>query len=346
MTQTVRIGVIGAGNFTRQRHLPNFTKLPDVEVVAVCNRTPETVQKVAADFNISRATTDWREIISASDIDAVVIGTPPYFHHQATMAALDAGKHVFSEARMATNVKDARAMLKKAQDTGLKTMLAPTILFMRGHRFIKKLLDEGYVGNVGQVFGYWFVPNYADRTAPLHRRQDSRNFGAINPLFLGPFWERFRPLFGDAQRLLAQTKVYAPQRLDKPGGTPLTIDMPDAITAIAEVDNGAVATCVQSGVAHFGRNRMEVYGDQGTIVYYADNDEIVGAQKGDSGLGALAIPPELEETWQVEVDFIRLVRGEIEEAHPNFAEGVKNTEFLEAAHISAQEGRWVNLPLP
>ena len=65
----------------------------------------------------------------------------------------------------------------------------------------------------------------------------------------------------------------------------------------------------------------------------------------EANLQPFTIPPELEETWQVEADFIRLVRGELEEGHPTFREGVGYTELAEATMCSAREGRWVSLPL-
>ncbi|MBI2885721.1 MAG: Gfo/Idh/MocA family oxidoreductase [Chloroflexi bacterium] len=112
MASTVRIGIIGAGAFTQQRHIPKLQEIPGVEIVAVCNRTPESVQRVAREFHIPQVFTDWREVIALADIHAVLIGTPPYFHHTAVLAALDAGKHVLCEGRMATSLREAREMYR------------------------------------------------------------------------------------------------------------------------------------------------------------------------------------------------------------------------------------------
>lgn len=342
----VRIGIIGAGAFTQQRHIPMLLEVEGVEIVAVCNRTPETVQRVARQFDIPRTFTDWREVIALRDIDAVLIGTPPYFHHQATLAALDAGVHVLCEGRMATSLREAREMYERAQKSGLKTMLVRTSYCLKGQRFVKHLLDTGYVGRVRQVFGHWRVPAYADAAAPLHWRQDVRVSGPINPLFLSPIWEVFRPWFGDAARVSAQSKTFTPFRTDGPEGPPIAVELPDAINVTAELENGALVTCLVSGVARFGESRVEIYGDRGTLVYQLRGDVILGAQLGDEALQVLDVPPDLEETWQVEADFIRLVRGELDEAHPTFYEGVRYTEFTEAAMLAAQQGRWVELPLP
>src|SRR5437762_1504658 len=119
MPQSVRIGVIGAGNFTRSRLLPNLLKQPDVQVVAIANRSLESARRVADEFGVQDALDDFREVLVRDDVDAVLVGTQPYFHHQAVLNALDAGKHVLCQTRMATSLRDAREMLRKQQETGL-----------------------------------------------------------------------------------------------------------------------------------------------------------------------------------------------------------------------------------
>ena len=86
--QPVRLGVVGAGGFTRRFHLPNFLKIPGVEVVAVCNRSEESGQEVAREFNFSTVLTDWRELVTLPQVDAVVIGTWPYMHAPVAVAVV------------------------------------------------------------------------------------------------------------------------------------------------------------------------------------------------------------------------------------------------------------------
>ena len=341
----LRIGIIGAGNFSRSRLLPNLQAIADVEVVAVANRSLASSERVAAEFSIPFALGDWRELLLRDDVDAVLVGTQPYFHHEAVMAALAAGKHVLCQTRMATNVQQAREMLRKAEETGLKTMLVSGGAYARIPRYVKHLLDDGYVGQVRQVFAYYFVPNYIDSGAPLHRRQDHRNFGVINPMALGIYWDVLRPWFGDAERLQAWGKTFTSSRAETPEGPSIKIELPDAITVVAEMAGGPVVTCIQSGVALFGQERIEIFGEEGTLVYPVRGD-LLGARKGDAELAPLAVPDEYVDSWQVEEDFVRLVRGELDKGSLTFHDGVKNVEFLEASHRSLVDRRWVELPLP
>ena len=82
--QTVRVGFIGAGKNTRERHIPGFQKCEGIEFVAVANRTKESGERVANEFGIARVYGDWRELLRAPDIDAVCIGTWPYTHREIT----------------------------------------------------------------------------------------------------------------------------------------------------------------------------------------------------------------------------------------------------------------------
>jgi hypothetical protein len=73
----IKVGIIGAGDIVCNRHLPNLRKIEGVEIVAVCNRTSESAERVAADYDIPRIYKNWRDLIRQKDVDAVFIGTPP-----------------------------------------------------------------------------------------------------------------------------------------------------------------------------------------------------------------------------------------------------------------------------
>src|SRR4051812_27380474 len=98
---SLRIGIIGAGGIFKTRHLPGLRALSDVQVAVVCNRSRESGEAVAREWDIPEVVTEWRELIARDDLDAVFIGTWPYTHAEMSIAALEAGKHVFCQARMA-----------------------------------------------------------------------------------------------------------------------------------------------------------------------------------------------------------------------------------------------------
>ncbi len=101
--EPIRIGLIGAGRNTRERHIPGFQNVPNLEIVAVANRSLESGRQVADQFNIPQVYDNWEELLQDESIDAVCIGTWPNMHRTLTIAALEEGKHVLCEARMATD---------------------------------------------------------------------------------------------------------------------------------------------------------------------------------------------------------------------------------------------------
>ena len=107
----IRIGLVGAGQNTRYKHIPGLLAQEGVELVAVANRRRASSERVARDYGIARVCEHWRQVVEADDLDAIVIGTWPYLHCPVTLAALAAGKHVLTEARMAMNLAEAEMML-------------------------------------------------------------------------------------------------------------------------------------------------------------------------------------------------------------------------------------------
>ena len=97
----LRIGIVGAGQITRKRHLPGFRAIPGVKVVGVCNLRRESSTRVAREFDIPKVFESWEHLVDSPEIDAVVIGTWPYLHCPITLAALGVGKHVLTQARAA-----------------------------------------------------------------------------------------------------------------------------------------------------------------------------------------------------------------------------------------------------
>src|SRR5215472_6819030 len=148
----LRIGLIGAGANTRSRHIPGLRALPDVEIVAVCNRRPESTAAAAREHGIPRMHERWEHLVGDPAIDAVVIGTWPYLHCAITLAALEAGKHVLTEARMAMNAAEAHRMLAAARrHPQLVTQVVPSPFGLKGHAVMKQLIAEGFLGRLRHV---------------------------------------------------------------------------------------------------------------------------------------------------------------------------------------------------
>ena len=335
----LRVGIVGAGRIVRQRHMPGLLALPNVQVAVVCNSQIESARRFADDFQIPDVVDEWAELIDRPDLDIIWIGTPPYLHAPITISALEAEKHVFCQARMAMNLREAREMLAAAQSRPhLVTMLCPPPHGMRGSRFFQKLLRDGYAGEPWHFRLQALTSQFADPLAPIHWRQRTELNG-LNALTLGIYAEVVQRWLGLPRRLHAQMKVCVPKR----GG--FAVRMPDVIQVFGQWPHGLAGSLEWSGVAQFPpEETLTVYGRDGTLVYNFSRDEILGARRGEATLQVLPVPAELEGKWQVERDFIEAVQSG-GHPEPSFETGVRYMEFTEAVHLSARGGHAVELPL-
>jgi len=340
----IRIGVIGAGNNTRVRHIPGLRAIDGVEVVSVCNRSRESSQRVADAMTIPQVYGDWRELIAANDIDAVVIGTWPYMHCEMTCAALQAGKHVMCEARMAMNPEEARTMLATARaHPELVAQIVPSPFTLRIDRTIQDLLADGYLGDLYAMTVRGTVPGFVNTEAPLTWRQRQDRSG-LNILNMGIWYEAMIRWVGPAARVMANTKVNVKQRRDEDGNS-VPVTVPDHVDILADLASGAQANMRFSAVAGFGSgNEVWIYGSEGTLRLDSALN-VYGGRRGDSAMAELENPPEGQGYWRVEEEFCNAIRGQERITRTPFDVGVHYMEFTEAVTRSSQTRQVVSLPL-
>jgi predicted dehydrogenase len=149
VVEKVRVGIIGVGGIATSAHIPAYQKLADaVEIVAVCDVDEKRVKQVAEQFNVPHTFTDYTEMVAMEELDAVSVCTPPRFHAPATIAALEAGKHVLCEKPMAMNATEAKQMVEAARRSG-KIL---TIGFQSRHapqaKSLKTFIDAGELGQI------------------------------------------------------------------------------------------------------------------------------------------------------------------------------------------------------
>ena len=340
----VRLGLIGAGRNTRERHIPGFQKVPGVEIAAVANRSRESGQRVADSFNIPTVYDNWRELLDDPTIDAVCIGTWPYMHCTLTLAALDKGKHVLCEARMAANAQEAHAMLDASMTRPhLVAQIVPSPTTFKVDGLLMQLVSEGYLGDLLAVELQSLGPSFADFDSPMHWRQD-RALSGYNILNMGIWYEAMIRWVGPATRVMAMTKVGVPRRRDGSGHWQ-AVTIPDHVDILCQLANGAQAHLRFSAVSGLSPgNEVWLYGTEGTI--HVDNRfNVFGGRRGDAQLSEIPNPPEKQYSWRVEEEFISAIRGKEPVMRTPFPVGVHYMEWTEAVTRSAQTGQAIALPL-
>ncbi|MBN1482234.1 gfo/Idh/MocA family oxidoreductase [candidate division KSB1 bacterium] len=340
--EPIRIGIIGAGENTRTRHIPGLLALDDVKIISVCNRTRESGEKVAEEFDIPRVYEHWHDVIYDDDINAIVIGTWPYLHAPATLLAFEHDKHVLCEARMAMNAQEAHRMYRASQaHPHLVAQIVPSPFTLRLDKTIKRILSEGRIGQP-LVIEVRDGGSFLDPNAPLHWRQHI-DFVGFNIMTLGIWYECILRWLGEATTVMALGKTFIKVRKDAAGHLN-AVRVPDHLDVIADMAIGAqmhIQISAATGLA--GPTEIFIFGDKGTVRIL--NGKIFGAQKGADSFQEIPVPPELEAEWRVEEEFINAIRGLEYVQLTTFAAGVKYMEFTEAVSKSMASGQKINLPL-
>src|SRR6266700_1465764 len=334
----LRIGIVGAGNIVRTRHLSALKAKPDVEIVAGSNSTYESSEKFCSE-NLPEATPikNWPELVALPGIDIVWIGTPPYMHSAVTISALEAGKHVFCQARMSMDFAEAEEMLAASRRyPELVTMLCPPPMGMRADLLVKKLLAENYIGRPHHVRLQSFTSSYLDPNAPPHWRQRIELSG-LNVLTVGIYVEVLQRWLGDITGVFARGKIIYAIRQG------YDVIVPDLLTVLCAFDNGAEGVLEFSGVdALASGDRLEIYGSAGTLTYDFGSDVVQAGKIGDRGPHVVDLPSELETEWRVEEDFLAAVKskGRVR-PHPNFEDGLHYMRVVQAVADSRAHNDWV-----
>src|ERR671934_662391 len=151
MAHKIRLGFVGANvraNWASQSHFPALLASPDVELTAVCTTRPESAAEARRAFGAQLAFHDVRAMVASPEIDAVAVVVRVPSHYEPTRAAIEAGKHVFTEWPLGRDTAEAEelAALARAKNVqtacGLQSRVSPALLYM------KELIEGGFVGEV------------------------------------------------------------------------------------------------------------------------------------------------------------------------------------------------------
>lgn len=342
---TIRIGIVGLGANCRLQHVPRLRACENVEICGVVNRRPESTAFAAQEFNIPKTYEHWEQLIADPEIDAVVIGTWPYLHCPITLAALNAGKHVLTEARMAMNASEGRQMYKASlAHSDLVTQIVPSPIGFEVDRVIKEMIADGYLGQLREVVVVGSTDGSVDEDVPLHWRHTTE-YSGLNMLFLGIVHETLTRWVPHPRRVFAQTHTFTPERKDPVTDGMVPADVPDSVQILTVLPLGARGIYHISGAIRFGPAlQIHLYGSEGTIKFLSEPAEhLLAARKNDTQLHKIDIPADKVYSWRVEQDFVNAIHGKGKIELTDFATGVHYMEFTEAVAQSAESGAVMTL---
>ena len=218
---------------------------------------------------------DWRVMLDADVVDAVLVLAPVGLHHEIALAALAAGKHVLIEKPFAISVRTGRAIASEAERRGLVAGVAENIRYAARTRALRWVLDEGMVGTPqlwlsGNVGGEWAPDRIVAHTAWRHRKIEGGGGPALDQGV--HLMHQIRYLMGPIDEVSALTKTLEPVRQDRGDGaepTAVVNELEDLYLAQFRFASGAVGSAFSSWGGHGERSGLDaspiIYGDSGSI---------------------------------------------------------------------------------
>jgi predicted dehydrogenase len=171
MGRKPRVAIVGLG--FGAEFIPIYQNHPQAEMYAVCKRDQAGLGQIADAFGVKTRYTRFEDVLKDKNVDAVHINTPIPDHARMSIAALKAGKHVLSTVPMATSVEECRKIVELTKKTGLKYMMAETVVYAREFLFVRDLHLKGELGKVQfltashqQDMDGW--PDYWPGLPPMH----------------------------------------------------------------------------------------------------------------------------------------------------------------------------------
>ncbi len=363
--RVVSVGVIGTSWWADAMYLPALQNHPLARVTAVCGRNADRAHQFARQWGIPHVFTDYEALIESGLCDAVIIATRNDTHYPIGMKALKAGLHVLCEKPLALTYAQAAEMAATADAMGAITMVPFTYRYMPTARYIKALLEEGYIGqpyhlNMRYYTGFGRTTDYLWRFD-----QDVAGSGALGDIashfiYLADWY------FGAIESVgaLLGYMVRRPER--DPAGRPYQVADDTAILTFVFA-NGAHGVIHATTVAYeetpFGQtHHMEFHGSEGTLYHFIDWDTIQrvsGARQGEGPVRELSVPDQFwgrvrrdtvhhtykdvfrQEGFMTQA-FITAVSNQ-QPLHPNFHDGARIQRVIAAAQLSHQEKRRVML---
>jgi predicted dehydrogenase len=273
---TIGIGMLGYA-FMGKAHSNAFRKIPYMmyppaaipRLVGIAGRNADGVQEAARRYGYEKAYTDWRDMLENDEIDVFDNGGPNNIHAEPTIAAAEAGKHVFCEKPLARTAEEAKTMLDAVNKAGVKHMVAFNYRFVPAIRQAKEIIESGKLGRIYHWRAVYLQGWGMDKEMPISWRfqKDIAGSGALGDLG-AHIIDLARFLVGEPKSVMGYAQNWMSERPDGSGGM-TTSDVDDGFVAAMEFENGALGTVEASRFCQ-GRknyNSFEINGEHGSIVF-------------------------------------------------------------------------------
>jgi predicted dehydrogenase len=366
----LRVGVLGAGAWATFAHLPGFTRDPRCEVVAIADPQRDLAEAAAERFGIPAVSAAHQSLILRDDIDLVDVCTPSATHFDLAWAALEAGKHVLCEKPVAYDFRDTRRAAALASAKGLKTKLGFTFRYAPALRYMRELVEEGFVGEPYIFNGFEQNSQWINPQTPLRQANHEADQSVLQVSSLegygAPIIDIAHLLVGsDLSSVIGTMRNFVPERMVRATGRMMRMNIDDGDIFMGEFANGALCSIQTSfvTVGNYPGIEARLYGSKGALICRLVEEggiceRLWAATPDQVEFRELPVPERFyptggtrEESWR-SLFYANLVSSFITEIldggtanEGNFEDGAWVQETINAVEKSYRERQWVTLPL-
>ena len=380
----LKTAIVGSG-FMGRVHLEAVRRVGFVDVAAVCARRRDAAEDLASAFGVERAETDLAAVVADPSIDAVHICTPNALHAPMAAAALRAGKHVLCEKPLAISSQEARGLVDLATARGLRNCTCHNLRYYPMVQQMRRMREAGELGEILVVQGT-YSQDWLLYDTDWNWRIDSAANGPSRALAdIGSHWcdmvehitgQRITSLVADLQtfhekrkRPTGSVETFAGKTLAPEDSVEVEIDTEDFGAVMLRMGPRTRGSFTVSQVSAGRKNRLfiEIYGSKGSVAWNQERpDELWMGRRNANNQVLVKDPSLMNETARSYADLpgghsegyhdtfkqvFRRFYGSIVDAnrepeYPQFSDGLRQMEVLEAALASHRQRNWVEVPNP
>lgn len=372
MKREVNIGLIGSRFMGRAhsnayKRVAEFFELPVIPVLhTICGRDERELKKTAESFRWKNIESSWQKVVESDDIDVIDICTPNRLHMPIAIAAAKAGKNIICEKPIARDSGEAEKMVDAVTASGVVNMMIFNYRYVPAIQLIKKLITEGQIGTVFHFNAVYYQDWLVDPVAPFVWRHDVNESGSgAHGDMNAHIVDLARFLIGEFESVSGMQKTFITERRLPGTDEYARVSADDTCCFQAKFRNGALGSFIATRLATGRKNflRLEIFGSEGSAHFNLErlNEVEFCPRNNDAADGFRNIlvtnktHPYISNWWPPghiigwEHTFVHQFKeffeaiGGVRNDIPDFNEGLKCQQVLDAVQHSAQQNTWTHL---
>ena len=269
--KTIKTVMIGVGNISGI-YLKNIHEtFKEIELIGVCDLIRERAEKAQQEWGVPTVYETMHDAFADPEVDVVLNLTRPYEHFGVSKAALEAGKHVYSEKPLGADLEEGKALLKLAQEKGLHLGGAPDTFMGAGIQTCRRLIDDGYIGTPIGSAAFFIGCGMESWHPDPEFYYNNRGGGPM--LDMGPYYlTAMVNLMGGIDRVIGISRASFPQRTitSQPlCGKVIDVSVDTYVSGMVQYASGAIGTIFTTFDVKFPKEKkrcIEIYGTEGTLL--------------------------------------------------------------------------------